>query len=307
MTLQMWVAFGVIFSALVVALGYGASWALASGAPGRRRLRELETGAGTPEPLASVTLATPMSPGLKRLTATVPKSPKGVSRVQRRLATAGFHSGRATAIFVVAELLLPVAFACVPLFFMGVRDGWMPALIGAAMGWMIPGFWLSRQMKARKRQIQNGLPDALDLLIVCLESGSSIDQGVVKVSEELAIAYPALAEELRLITAEIRAGKPRMDAFKNFSDRTKVEDVRVLVAMLIQTDRFGTSMGQALRTHAETSRSKRRQRAEEHAAKLGVKLVFPLVLCLFPAFYVVVLGPMVTKFVRIFYGGFINQ
>ena len=307
MSLQMWVAFAVFSTALAVALGFGASWAFATGAPGRRRLRELEPGAGTPGVLAKASLGTGLSPGVPGLTGTVAKSPQGASRAQRRLVSAGYHSGRAHVIFVVAELLLPVAFACGPLFFMGVRDGWVPALIAACMGWMIPGFWLSRQMKARKRQIQNGLPDALDLLIVCLESGSSIDQGVVKVSDELAIAYPALAEELRLITAEIRAGKPRMEAFKNFAHRTKVEDVRVLVAMLVQTDRFGTSMGQALRTHAETSRSKRRQRAEEHAAKLGVKLVFPLVLCLFPAFYVVVLGPVVIKFVRVFYGQFINQ
>jgi tight adherence protein C len=117
----------------------------------------------------------------------------------------------------------------------------------------------------------------------------------VKASEELAIAYPALAQELRLITTETRAGKPRLEAFKNFAARTGVDDVRALVAMLIQTDRFGTSIAQALRTHAEVSRTKRRQRAEERAAKLGVKLVFPLVFCLFPAMYVVVLGPAVIK------------
>ena len=117
----------------------------------------------------------------------------------------------------------------------------------------------------------------------------------MKASEELAISYPALAEEMRLITTETRAGKPRLEAFKNFAARTGVEDVRSLVAMLVQTDKFGTSIAQALRTHAATARTKRRQRAEERAAKLGVKLVFPLVFCLFPALYVVVLGPAVIK------------
>ena len=117
----------------------------------------------------------------------------------------------------------------------------------------------------------------------------------MKATEELAIAYPALAEEMRMITTETRAGKPRLEAFKNFASRTGVDDVRALVAMLVQTDRFGTSIAQALRTHAETSRTKRRQRAEERAAKIGVKLVFPLVFCLFPALYVVVLGPAVIK------------
>jgi tight adherence protein C len=121
---------------------------------------------------------------------------------------------------------------------------------------------------------------------------------LARVAEELAIAYPALARELDMVCAEMRAGKPRMEAFKNFAERTKIDDVRSLVAMLVQTDRFGTSLGQALRTHAESSRTKRRQRAEEKAAKLGVKLLFPLVFCLFPAFYLVVLGPSVLRIFR---------
>jgi tight adherence protein C len=134
-----------------------------------------------------------------------------------------------------------------------------------------------------------------------------IDQAVMKCAEELQIAYPALAEELRFVNVECRAGKPRLEAFKNLATRTKVDDVRALVAMLVQTDRFGTSIAQALRTHAEVSRTKRRQRAEERAAKIGVKLVFPLVFCLFPAFYVVILGPAVVKFVHAFgSGGFIS-
>jgi tight adherence protein C len=120
------------------------------------------------------------------------------------------------------------------------------------------------------------------------------------VSDELAIAYPVLANEFRLLTSEIRAGKPRMEAFKSLAQRTKVDDVRALVAMLVQTDKFGTSIGQALRTHADVSRDKRRQRAEEKAQQIAVKLVFPLVLCFFPAFYVVVLGPAIIQFVRTF-------
>ena len=143
-------------------------------------------------------------------------------------------------------------------------------------------------------------PDALDLLVVCIEAGSGIDQAIIKAGEELTIAYPALADELRIVTMEIRAGKGRLEAFKNFAQRTKVDDVRALVAMLIQTDRFGTSIGQALRTHSEVSRTKRRQRAEERAQKLGVKLVFPLVFFFFPAFFIVVLGPAIIVFVRQF-------
>jgi tight adherence protein C len=170
------------------------------------------------------------------------------------------------------------------------------------MGFQVPGFILQRQITKRQKLIRNGLPDALDLLIVCLEAGSALDQAILKASEELTVAHPALAEELKLVITETRAGKPRLEAFRNFADRTGVDDVRALVAMLIQTDRFGTSVGQALRTHAETSRTKRRQRAVERAAKIGVQLVFPLVFLLFPALFVVTLGPSVILFIRIFFG-----
>ena len=167
---------------------------------------------------------------------------------------------------------------------------------------LLPGFVVGRKITARQKQIENGLPDALDLMIVCLEAGSGLDQAIMKVSDELELAYPALAEEFRFLLTETRAGKPRLEAFRNFSKRTGVDDVRALVAMLVQTDRFGTSVSQALRTHAEVSRTKRRQRAEEKAAKLGVKLVFPLVFCLFPAFFVVTLGPALIRFIRVMFG-----
>jgi tight adherence protein C len=168
------------------------------------------------------------------------------------------------------------------------------------MGYMLPSFFVQFRIAKRKKQIQNGLADALDLLIVCLEAGLGIDQAILKAAEELGIPYPALGEELRLLNVETRAGKPRLEAFRNFARRTQVDDVRSLVAMLIQTDKFGTSVAQALRTFAETSRTKRRQRAEEKAAKLGVKLVFPLVFCLFPAFFVISMGAAVIKLMHIF-------
>jgi tight adherence protein C len=123
----------------------------------------------------------------------------------------------------------------------------------------------------------------------------------MKSAQELEISHPQLAEELRMVTTEVRAGKPRVEAFRNLASRTQVDDIRSLVSMLTQTDRFGTSIAQALRIHAAESRSKRRQRAEERAGKLGVKLVFPLVLLLFPAMYVVTLGPAVIQFVRVFF------
>ena len=137
------------------------------------------------------------------------------------------------------------------------------------------------------------------MLMGCGEGGTWLGQAVVKASQGLRRSYPALAEELQYRNTEVRAGKPRIEAFRNFAERTKVDDVRALVAMMVQTDRFGTSIAQALRTFADAMRVKRRQNAEERAGKLGVKLVFPLVFCLFPALYVVLLGPAGISILRV--------
>jgi tight adherence protein C len=225
-----------------------------------------------------------------------------LSRLRRRMGRAGYHGVMAPVLFSIAEIVLPIATFSICLYLLGKQQGLLFGGMLALLSYMLPGFWLSRQVELRKKQIRNGLPDALDLLIVCVEAGMGLDQAINKAAEELLVSHPALSEELSIITTEIRAGKPRMEAFKNFADRTKVDDVRQLVSMLVQTDRFGTSIAQALRTQADVSRTKRRQRAEERAAKLGVKLVFPLVFCLFPAMYVVTLGPAVIKFVRFFAG-----
>jgi tight adherence protein C len=198
---------------------------------------------------------------------------------------------------------LTATLAALPLLLIGASRGLFLAGAGAGIGYMAPGLLLDRRVAQRKLRIENGLPDALDLLIVSLEAGLALDGAILKTAEELTIAHPELAEELRLVNIECRAGKPRIEAFKNFAARTKVDDVRALVAMLVQTDRFGTSVAMALRTHAEVSRTKRRQRAEERAAKIGVKMVFPLVFCLFPAFYVVTLGPAIIKFIHAFGNG----
>jgi tight adherence protein C len=205
--------------------------------------------------------------------------------------------------FSLARVLAPIVLGVSAFLSFGWTRGWMYVAGAVLVGFLVPGFWLDRKVKLRQKAIRNGLPDALDLLIVSLEAGSSLDGSIVKAGEELAGAHPALADELRLITTEIRAGKPRAEALKNFADRTRVADVRSLVSMLLQTDRFGTSLAQALRIHAATSRTKRRQIAEEKAAKVGVKLVFPLVFFLFPALYTVILGPLVIRILRVFIQG----
>ena len=294
----------IVFIGVAVLSGMVASIVLARQSPERRRLREMTaTTVGGGATASALTLGPSQDKVVKRVSAFVPKSPKEMGRLQRRMARAGYPHGRAAVYFAAAEILLPIGLALATVASMGVSRGGFLALVMAGMGYTLPGLWLARKTRARQKQIENGLPDALDLLIVCVEAGAGLDAALVKASEELALAYPYLAEELKLISIETRAGKPRLEAFRNFALRTGVDDVRSLVAMLVQTDRFGTSIAQALRTHAVTARTKRRQRAEERAAKLGVKLVFPLVFCLFPALYVVVLGPAVIKIMHSFLGG----
>jgi tight adherence protein C len=286
-----------LFVALLA--GWATSSALSAVAPERRRLRQLGVAGAYELPAGPVGLVDTVDPRFKRFPG-VPKSPKEMNRLRRRLAMAGYQRPAAMVVYAAAQLITPIVLAGAVLSFVPGRNGLVIAVFAGAIGYLLPGVYLARQIEKRKMEIRNGLPDALDLLIVCVEAGCGLDQAIVKASDELEIAYPALAMELRLITTEIRAGKARIEAFKNFAARTKVDDVQSLVSLLVQTDKFGTSIAQALRTHAETSRTKRRQRAEERAAKVGVKLVFPLVLFLFPALYVVILGPAVIQFLRVF-------
>jgi tight adherence protein C len=295
----------LLFVSIALLTGFGASALLARTSPERRRLREIGLatagGGGLPGRNEKSTLVEVVDPRLDKIARVLPKSPREMGRLRKRLAAAGIESYEAAVVYSIAELGLPVLFGVTAFGFMNGPMKWVGLALAGLVGFMLPGLVLAHLITKQKRSIEDGLPDALDLMIVCVESGSGLDQGILKTSEELDISHPALAKELRLVTTEIRAGKSRTDAFKNFAARTRVDDVRALVAMLVQTDRFGTSVAQALRTHAATSRMKRRQRAEERAAKIGVKLVFPLVFFLFPAFYVVTLGPAVIQFVRIFF------
>jgi tight adherence protein C len=293
---QLAVGILILFLGVAVLAGLAASVFLSQTSTERRRLRELVAAAsGGIISVGNLTLMDRPDGVAKRVSTFVPKSPKEMNRLQKRMVRAGIKAPGAAVYFAACEIIFPIVLALATVGALGVTRGGMFALLAAGVGYALPGVWLAWKTAKRQKQIQNGLPDALDLLIVCVEAGSGLDAAIVKASEELSLAYPALAEELQLITTETRAGKTRLEAFRNFAQRTGVDDVRSLVAMMIQTDRFGTSIAQALRTHAEVSRTKRRQRAEERAAKLGVKLVFPLVFCLFPALYVVVLGPAVIK------------
>ena len=302
MTPVLWLSLAGLFFSIALITGLSLQYVLAGRTTAQRRLRELATPGVSGLIVDQIRLTEQVDPRLQKIAKTIPKSPKEMSRLRRRLATAGIHSFGAAVFYSVSELVLPLLFIIPPLRFMLPPMAWLLAVIAAMLGYMLPGLTLGWLINRHKLKIDNGLPDALDLMVVCVEAGSGLDQAIQKTSIELEISHPELANELKLITTEIRAGKPRLEAFKNFASRTKVDDVRSLVAMLVQTDRFGTSVAQALRTHSEVSRTKRRQRAEERAAKIGVKLVFPLVFFLFPAFYVVTLGPAVIQFVRVFFG-----
>lgn len=289
----------IVFVSLAVLTGVAVNVALTRVSPTRRRLVELAGGSRTTGIVTGPSLTGVPGVEVGRSQTFIPKSAKEMGRLQKRLAKAGYHGGQAVAIYAAAEVTLAALGVSSVLLVFG-RSGLIMAAALGFMGYMLPNFYLERKAWLRRKEISNGLADALDLLIVCLEAGLGIDQALLKAGEELSIPYPALGEELRMVNIETRAGKPRLEAFRNFAKRTQVEDVRSLVGMLVQTDRFGTSIAQALRTFAEVSRTKRRQRAEEKAAKLGVKLVFPLVFCLFPAFFVVSLGAAVIKLIDLF-------
>ena len=303
MPVEFVVALVAVFLSVALLTGLAVLAALSRPSLTQRRLGSFKRSFGRMDVILPASLsAGAKDPKLARWSRLLPKSPKDMSILERRLASGGYRSTAALVTFSAAPLLLSVVLGLGVLSWFGFmnRPGWIFAASAALAGYMAPGFYLDYQISQRRRQIRNAIPDMLDLLIVCLEAGSSLDQSVVKVTEELGIAYPAMSEELRVLTTETRAGKPRLEAFKNLAQRTKVDDVRALVAMLVQTDRFGTSVSQALRAMADDLRTKRRQAAEEMAAKIGVKLVFPLVFFMFPALFVVILGPAFLQFVRVF-------
>jgi len=237
----------------------------------------------------------------KRLGERAPKSPKEMGTLRLRLVQAGFRRDEALTIFF--GMRVTVALGLFSLFAGGLigRPNMLMALGGLGLGYILPGMLLARLAKRRAHRIRLSLADMLDLLVVSVEAGLGLDAALQRVGQELAFAYPELADELRLINLELRAGKPRSEALRNLADRTGVDDLSSLVTMLIQTDKFGTSVAQSLRVYSETLRTKRRQRAEEAAAKTGVKMVFPLVVCIFPAIWVITIGPAAIKFVTVLF------
>jgi tight adherence protein C len=262
-----------------------------------QRLREV---VGAPEPVPEMAVQAEQAMAfLKRLGDRMPKSANELGKLRLRLVQAGYRRTDALAIF----LGIRVAFAVACFALLGTpiitRPNVFLALVAAAFGYVFPGMVLARLAGRRQHRIRMSLADALDLLVVSVEAGLGLDQALARVAQELAFAYPDLSSELRLVNLELLAGTARPDALRNLADRTGVDDLRSLVAMLVQTDKFGTSVANSLRVFSETLRTKRRQRAEEAAAKTGVKMVFPLVTCIFPAIWIVTIGPAAIRFIRV--------
>jgi len=222
----------------------------------------------------------------------LPKSQAEQSVMKQRLIRAGYREDSAAKTFYGFKVLVPLLLCSI---------GWVTGLvkmnpffvlaIGLGLGFLIPDFWLGHLIKKRQAKIRRGLPDVLDLLIICIEAGLSLDQATSRTAEELKLAQPELCDELMVVVLEQRAGRPRSDTWKNMSDRTGVESVRNLTSMLVQSEQFGTSIAKTLRIHSDTLRTQRVQQVEEAAAKTTIKLIFPLVFFIFPALFVVVLGP----------------
>jgi tight adherence protein C len=223
----------------------------------------------------------------------------------RQLVTAGYRNPKVLMIFAGTKFVLALALPlCVLLFRPDAVRLWTPAqsilfyVTLAMVGYYAPHLWLRLRIRERKRRISEGFPDALDLIVVCLESGLGLGPAIQRVGEEMKLAHKALSDELQVLSLELRTGLPRQQALRNLGVRTGVDDVKSLMGVLIQTDRFGTSVGDALRVYSDHMRKTRQFRAEELANKLPVKLLFPMIFCIFPSFFVIIMGPAVITLMR---------
>lgn len=231
---------------------------------------------------------------VQQLERLVPKSQAEVSIVKQRLIRAGYRRESAIKIFYGAKALCPIVF-CFLMFATGLGSysPFTAYLAALGIGFLVPDFWLGRRITVRQTCIRRGLPEVLDFLIICIEAGLSMDLSTARTAQELRLSQPVISDELDLVVLEQRAGRPRSEAWKKFAERTDVDSVSRLVSVLAQSEQFGTSIAKTLRVHSDTLRTQRRQEVEEKAAKTTVKLVFPLVLFIFPSLFLVTLGPEV--------------
>jgi len=238
---------------------------------------------------------------LRRVGSVFPASTKGPGPAGKLLVQAGFRHPHAHKFLYGSKLLFALASPAFVVVCAGAAgkqfDASMLPLVGLA-GFMAPGFYVRRKAMCRKRRIRRGLPDALDLLVICVESGLGLDHALLQTAKELRTSHPAISEEFTLVNLELKTGRRRAEALRNLGERTGLAELKKLVAVLIQAEQFGTSVAQSLRTHADFMRIQSRQAAEEKAAKLGVKLVFPIFFFILPTLFVVTVGPVAVRIVR---------
>jgi tight adherence protein C len=286
----------VFLTIAVVVFAFGAATVAPSSVLGSR-LREI--GWQRPKTQVKPAIRERMQQALDPLSRALPLSPTDVSQTRLWLIQAGYRNAQHVTIYRGLRVL----FAALGFLSVFVFSGFGSPLLLlgiTAFGFFIPRFLLKRKLQERQRRIRLGLPDGLDLTVICVEAGLSLDQAMMRVGNDLSHAHPELSGEFHLFDLETRAGKPRVEALRNLAERTGVDDLRSLVGTLIQTDRFGTSVAQALRVHSESLRTERRQRAEEQAAKTTVKMIIPLVLFVMPSLIFVTVGPAVIQLMHIF-------
>jgi tight adherence protein C len=234
---------------------------------------------------------------LSPLSKAIPLSPAEANKSRAWLMQAGYREARHETVYFGMRVFCALAGLLLVVLATGFDSPYL--LIGIpALGFLLPRFVLKRMIRERQRRIRVGLADALDLTVICVEAGLSLDQAMARVGQDLRYAHPDLSDEFYLVNLEMRAGKPRPEALRNLADRTGVDDIRALVGVLIQTDRFGTSVAQALRVHSDALRTERRQRAEEQAAKTTIKMIPALVVFVLPSMFFVTLGPAVIGLIH---------
>jgi len=288
------IAIVVFVTVALVVLSFGAAAVTPSSVLGAR-LRAL--GGQQPQAEPKPALRERLEQAMDPLSKAIPLSPADVSRTRAWLIQAGFRDAIQVNYYFGARLLMAgIGFAAVALV-SGFDNIFLLAGI-PGLGFFLPRFILKRMIKDRQMRIRIGLPDALDLTVICVEAGLALDQALMRVGQDLHHAHLDLSDEFHLVTLEMRAGKPRAEALRNLVDRTGVDDIRALVGTLIQTDRFGTSVAQALRVHSDSLRTARRQRAEEQAAKTTIKMVPPLVVFVLLPFLFVSVGPALIQAYR---------
>jgi len=234
----------------------------------------------------------------------LPKSQAEVSVIKQRMIRAGFRNESAIKLFYGSKVLTPLLLLIVAVASGFASMSFFVYIAALGIGFLAPDFWLGRRIKIRQSRIRRGLPDVLDLLVICIEAGLSLDQATARTAQELKLAQPELCDELTVVVLEQRAGRARADTWRHLAERTGVDNVRNLVSMLVQAEQFGTSIAKTLRVHSDTLRTQRVQQVEEAAAKTTIKLIFPLVFFIFPALFVVVLGPAVIMMIDSFKSSF---